>query len=207
MKLDATPFGEPLYRKLGFVTEYEIERWILKRPHNTIEKQPTSCELALSEAQLEPILQFDRDIFGAERSLLLNSLRAKLSDLAMSFWSDGAPRGYSFSRSGLFADHFGPWVAKHRPVAEKLPHEFLTHSSREILIVDCLTANTMATELLRSYGFARSRPLTRCSGAKIPMQEILNLYMPFLAPNLDEIRVPFKLSFASVFARSTNHRR
>jgi GNAT superfamily N-acetyltransferase len=32
MKLDATPQGKPLYEKLGFVTEYGIERWILKRP-------------------------------------------------------------------------------------------------------------------------------------------------------------------------------
>ncbi len=31
MKLDATPQGKPLYEKLGFVTEYEIERWQLQR--------------------------------------------------------------------------------------------------------------------------------------------------------------------------------
>src|SRR5215510_2795959 len=31
MKLDATPQVKPLYTKLGFVEEYEIERWILKR--------------------------------------------------------------------------------------------------------------------------------------------------------------------------------
>ena len=30
MKLDATPQGKPLYEKLGFVTEYEIERWVLR---------------------------------------------------------------------------------------------------------------------------------------------------------------------------------
>src|SRR5215472_6187430 len=32
VKLDATPQGKPIYAKLGFVEEYEIERWILKRP-------------------------------------------------------------------------------------------------------------------------------------------------------------------------------
>src|SRR5690349_15415273 len=30
MKLDATPQGKPIYTRLGFVEEYEIERWILK---------------------------------------------------------------------------------------------------------------------------------------------------------------------------------
>jgi ribosomal protein S18 acetylase RimI-like enzyme len=32
LKLDATPEGQPLYEKLGFVREYEIERWTLDRP-------------------------------------------------------------------------------------------------------------------------------------------------------------------------------
>jgi GNAT superfamily N-acetyltransferase len=31
MKLDATPQGKPLYEKLGFVSEYDIERWMLVR--------------------------------------------------------------------------------------------------------------------------------------------------------------------------------
>src|SRR6266403_3003964 len=31
IKLDATPQGKPLYEKLGFVPEYEIERWTLRR--------------------------------------------------------------------------------------------------------------------------------------------------------------------------------
>src|SRR5215467_18486 len=37
LKLDATPLGKPLYEKLGFVGEYEIERWVL---HRTIEAEP-----------------------------------------------------------------------------------------------------------------------------------------------------------------------
>jgi ribosomal protein S18 acetylase RimI-like enzyme len=161
MKLDATPQGQPLYRKLGFVTENEIERWILKRPRNTIASIGSSCQLSLTEVQLEPILKFDQEVFGADRSFLLRSLRDRSPDLAMGVWSDGFPQGYVFGRSGLFADHLGPWMAKSRAAAEKLFHEFLTRSSRETLIVDCLTANAMAIELLRSHGFVHSRLLTR----------------------------------------------
>ena len=29
LKLDATPQGRPIYAKLGFVSEYEVERWAL----------------------------------------------------------------------------------------------------------------------------------------------------------------------------------
>jgi GNAT superfamily N-acetyltransferase len=31
IKLDATPQGKPIYEKLGFVSEYELERWTLQR--------------------------------------------------------------------------------------------------------------------------------------------------------------------------------
>src|SRR5437867_3450463 len=31
LKLDATPQGRPIYAKLGFVSEYEVERWTLER--------------------------------------------------------------------------------------------------------------------------------------------------------------------------------
>ncbi len=161
MKLDATPLGQPLYRKLGFVAEYEVERWILKRPRGAIANRRNSGKLTLTEIQLAPVLRFDEEIFGADRSPLLNSLRDMWPDLALGVWSDGAPQGYSFCRSGLFADHLGPWVAKSRVAAEQLLQEFLENSSRETLIVDCLTANAMAKELLRSYSFAPARHLTR----------------------------------------------
>jgi ribosomal protein S18 acetylase RimI-like enzyme len=161
MKLDATPLGQPLYRKLGFVTEYEVERWVLKRPRNAIANRPNSGKRTLTEVQLKPVLRFDREIFGADRSHLLNSLRRMSPGLAVGVWSDGALLGYSFGRSGLFADHLGPWIAKNQEAAEQLLQEFLENSSRETLIVDCLTANAMATELLHSSRFAPARRLTR----------------------------------------------
>jgi GNAT superfamily N-acetyltransferase len=161
IKLDATPQGQPLYLKLGFVTEYEIERWILKRPHNTVGNRRSLSERTLTESQLESLLRFDREIFGADRSLLLNSLRDRSPHLAMSVWSDRAPQGYSFGRSGLFADQLGPWVGKNRAVAKQVLLEFMARSLRETLIVDCLTGNAMAVEILRAYGFSPSRPLTR----------------------------------------------
>ena len=161
MKLDATPQGQPLYRKLGFMPEYEIQRWILKRPPNTLSSAGRSSEATLTEAQLESIFKFDRHVFGADRSFLLGSLRDRSPEFALGAWSNGLPQGYGFGRNGLFADHFGPWVAKSRGAAENLLREFLTRSSRETLIVDCLPANLMAIELLRSHGFTPSRFLTR----------------------------------------------
>jgi GNAT superfamily N-acetyltransferase len=161
LKLDATPQGQPLYAKLGFMTEYQIERWILKRPPGNVASRAKSSFAPLTEDQLAPILATDRDIFGADRSFLLRSFHNEAQEFATCVSDHGTPQGYAFGRRGSFADHLGPWMAKSRATAEKLLHEFLTRSSRETLVVDCLTANPVALELVRACGFAQVRILTR----------------------------------------------
>jgi GNAT superfamily N-acetyltransferase len=161
LKLDATPQGQPLYAKLGFVTEYQIERWILKRPPRNVAGKAYSSFAHMTVDQLAPILAVDRDVFGADRSSLLRSLHDEAQDFTMCVFDQGAPQGYAFGRRGAFADHLGPWVAQSRAAAEKLLHEFLTRSSRETVLVDCVTPNPFAIELLRACGFTQARTLMR----------------------------------------------
>jgi len=161
MKLDATPQGQPLYAKLGFVREFELERWILRRPPGTVVANAHSTYPPPTGAPFESILTADQNVFGADRSFLLRSLHDDCPDFAMAIWGNGSPQGYAFGRRGLFADHLGPWMANSRLAAEQLLQQFLARSSRETLIVDCLTANPVAVDLLRACGFVSSRPLTR----------------------------------------------
>ena len=160
MKLDATPLGKPLYTKLGFVDEYEIERWILKRPPAVSTTARSTCP-RLVPVQLEQIFQFDSELFGADRSFLLRSLHDQNPEFAVAVYENGLPQDYAFGRRGLFADHLGPWMAGGRVAAEKLLQVFLAQSLRETLIVDCLKSNPVSVELLRACGFVPSRPLTR----------------------------------------------
>jgi GNAT superfamily N-acetyltransferase len=161
MKLDATPQGRPLYEKLGFVDEYEIERWMLKRSPDT-STGPTKSRFApLAEAQLTLIFAMDQEVFGADRSFLLRSLYDETPQFAIADWGNGVPQGYAFGRRGSFADHLGPWMANDKGSAETLLDEFLARSPREIIVVDCLRANALAGELLRARGFVFSRNLTR----------------------------------------------
>ena len=155
MKLDATPAGRPIYQKLGFVDEYEIERWLLKR----------SVPDAASSADLHPVsdrvLQLDCEIFGADRSPLLRSLAAENPDFALAAERDGEIAGYTFGRRGTLADHLGPWMARDEETAAALLDEFLGRSSRETIFVDGLKDRGFVAELLQARGFKVSRPLTR----------------------------------------------
>src|SRR5271170_3818941 len=161
MKLDATPLGKPLYAKLGFVTEYEIERWILNRPRQTHTNKPQPHLPRASPTELARISELDRERFGADRSFLLRSLSERSPEFTIVTQEPGFPPSYAFGRQGLFADHLGPWSADSHAAAEEILQAFLHRSSRETVIVDSMKSNSMAIELLAAHGFSCARPLTR----------------------------------------------
>jgi GNAT superfamily N-acetyltransferase len=165
IKLDATPQGLPIYQKLGFVAEYEIARWMLRRsPDEAVETIHTArgpLVQSLTEENWDSICKADREVFGADRSLLLRSFQDEAPDFTAAIWNDSTLDGYAFGRRGSFADHFGPAMAKDAGTTSKLLEGFLTRAHRETLIADCLQTNRVIGDLLKSYGFAYSRPLTR----------------------------------------------
>ncbi|HET9179638.1 MAG TPA: GNAT family N-acetyltransferase [Terriglobia bacterium] len=155
MKLDATPAGRPIYQKLGFHDEYEIDRWLLKRP---VPKAPPASRL---HSVSDCVLQLDREIFGADRGSLLRSLAAENPDVALAAEREGETAGYTFGRRGTLADHLGPWMARDEQTATQLLDEFLARSRREMIFVDALKDRRFVAEMLLARGFQVSRPLTR----------------------------------------------
>jgi tRNA(Met) C34 N-acetyltransferase TmcA len=162
IKLDATPQGKPLYEKLKFVSEYDIERWTLRRSASEAAKASGSgARDSLSPRHLESICKADQEVCGADRSLLLKSLHEDAPEFTAGTWNAGVIEGYAFGRRGSFADHLGPWMARDTSTARQLLETFLAHSSREFVLVDYLKSNAIAGGLLRSFGFSYSRVLTR----------------------------------------------
>ncbi|MGA2631729.1 MAG: GNAT family N-acetyltransferase [Terriglobia bacterium] len=159
-KLDATPQGKPIYEKLGFVTEYELERWVLRRePAVTPALSPSGVP------DLDKIIETDREVFGADRGDLLRSLHANAPDFTLAIELESGILGYALGRGGSRADHLGPWMAWDEPTARELLDEFLRRAGRDTVFVDCPKTNTMVRDLLISRRFVISRPLTRmCRG-------------------------------------------
>jgi GNAT superfamily N-acetyltransferase len=159
IKLDATPLGKPIYEKLGFVTEYEIERMILKRDAADGSRQTDSSRV--DNRQLRMVFDRDREIFGADRSGLLQSLHDNAPELTLVLERSNNLAAYAFGRRGSFADQMGPWMAADAQACEELLNTFLTRCHRETLIVDCMKAHSTASQLVRARGFSYARPLTR----------------------------------------------
>ncbi|HTS68320.1 MAG TPA: GNAT family N-acetyltransferase [Terriglobia bacterium] len=154
IKLDATPQGKPLYEDLGFVAEYEIERWQLERT-------PAPDCLGAVTSVTEEVLSLDREVFGADRRGLLKSIAEEYPAFVLQTRSRGKLRGYSFGRRGALADHLGPWVAVSEASACNLLDEFLIRSGSEMVFVDGLKNTPWALKLLRNHGFQYARSLTR----------------------------------------------
>jgi len=162
IKLDATPQGKPLYEKLQFVAEYEIARWTLRRSASEMAKRSGfGSREPLSRELLESIIEADKESFGADRSFLLKSLHRDAPEFTTGIWNAGAIEGYALGRRGSFADHLGPWMARNIAAACSLLETFLARCPREVVVVDILKANTVASEVLMSLGFNYSRGLTR----------------------------------------------
>lgn len=155
-KLDATPQGKPIYEKLDFVTEYELERWVLRR------EPAVTPALSLSGVpDLDKIIETDREVFGADRGDLLHSLHANAPDFTVAVELESGILGYALGRGGSRADHLGPWMAWDEPTARELLDEFLRRAGRDTVFVDCPKSNAMVRDLLISRHFVISRPLTR----------------------------------------------
>lgn len=159
IKLDATPAGKPIYEKLGFESEWEIERWMLRRAGTP--ERPEPEEEMMPPALVERVLKADREVFGADRSALLRSVHQSAPRFTDGLWNAGGMEGYAFGRQGSFADHLGPWVAKDEATARHLLDAFLGRSRRDTVVVDCVMGSAFARSLLEEKGFQYSRGLTR----------------------------------------------
>lgn len=160
IKLDATPQGKPLYERLGFKAEYEIERCVLRRSVGEAAPAPVPGD------DFDAIAAIDRDAFGADRSEILRSVADAAPELVLPAGQGGSLRGYALGRRGSLADHLGPWIGREEQTARVVLESFLERSRRETIFVDVVRDNRCARGLVSEKGFEFSRPLTRMHRGK-----------------------------------------
>jgi predicted N-acetyltransferase YhbS len=164
LRLLCPVMDKPLFERFGFAVVQEIDRYVLHRP-----APPSPSWERTSLPDFDKILRADREVFGAGREALLQSLHLDAPDFTLATELEGEVIGYALGRGGSSADQLGPWVAWDRPTARELLEEFLRRSGRDTIVVDCPRGNEMARELLLSQGFRIGRPTLRMArGAPAP---------------------------------------
>jgi GNAT superfamily N-acetyltransferase len=157
VRLDATPAGEPLYRRFGFVPEYALARaaTVSPRPAAPPGVRPMTPE------DLPEVFARDREIFGADRSALLASFYHRAPELA-AIAESGA---YCFGRPGHLYHQMGPLVAESAAAAQSLAAHALAHHTGPMAI-DVPQHERQWIAWLESARFVIERPFLRMRRGK-----------------------------------------
>ncbi|MHC4996091.1 MAG: GNAT family N-acetyltransferase [Planctomycetota bacterium] len=155
VRLDATPMGQPVYEKLGFVPEYPLARF--ERDATEIAPLIIPAENLEAPDSLTPIIDLDRAAVGYDRSPMLRAL------------SDQAPRafrlirgaGYATLYRGSGATHIGPVIATNSDAGIALLDDALYRAANRRVFIDLALDNTPAVDWATRRGFTRQRDLTR----------------------------------------------
>ena len=156
--LDATPLGEPLYRRFGFTPALRLARYAAASP-----ARPDPCGAGarpLGPEDLPEVLERDRRVFGGDRGPLLASLRERSPAAAWVARDAAGVRGYCFGRPGRLYRQIGPLVAEDRDTAAELASCCLAVGEGRV-VIDAPVDDRKWIAWLEAAGFAEERPFAR----------------------------------------------
>jgi len=159
IKLDATPAGIPVYKKLGFQEELEINRMVIANFTGNSNSKKTDAIEPISEGNIEAVLRLDLKIFGANRVELFNSLKKRNN--AWRIVRDERIVGYVFGRLGLNFFQVGPLMAETIDDAINLIEVILEQHIGQSIVIDVLHHQVEFKERLAFIGFSYQRSFIR----------------------------------------------
>ncbi len=162
VKLDATPAGQPIYQKLGFVDEYTIFRMMcpVVETRNLLSGKNDDFEL-VHNGNISQLIEFDTHVFGANRAQLIRFL---VKNNPLNSWvllNRGQVEGFILGRQGMRFYQLGPVYASNLESAKKLIAKALWSSYEKPVIIDVLKDKKELIEWLTSLGFTLQRHFVR----------------------------------------------
>lgn len=160
VKLDATPAGQPVYKKYGFKDEFLIHRMTA----SCINLQPTTENLFLRQilvSDIEAVTRFDRKISGANRKQLIEYLVNNFSENSWMLISNGQITGIALGRKGAHFYQVGPVMALNPENAKILVLKSLEKLSGKPVVIDIPDDKKELIKWLKSIGFSTQRHFIR----------------------------------------------
>lgn len=161
VKLDATPDGRKVYEKLGFSGEYELFRMVnLSVDAASGEAGAGGVEFFRSEDTGE-IVRLDREVFGVERSGLINHLLRMYPAHVRVLRQGGRLTGFVLGREGSRYFQAGLLCASSFEGAGRLLESALAVLSGRAVVMDVPEQQTALIRWLEERGFVRQRSFLR----------------------------------------------
>ncbi len=161
IKLDATPAGRPVYLKMGFIDEHVLYRMT----------HPSVSEISLSDntietEQIKPddiqkVVDFDKKVFGADRTELIRSLYKGAPELVWIIRENKNVTGFCLGRRGQNFTQIGPVYASSSKGAKALIQSAVNQMIGQAVVVDIHGDKSEVERWLVSCGFTSLRPFDR----------------------------------------------
>ncbi len=161
IKLDATKAGAKVYKKLGFKEELNISRMTTKKLSVQASPSLDDSVRLLKKEDLKSLVNADLDVFGADRSKLLNILINGGKDKGWCIERENNIVGYVLLRAGSNYTQIGPLVADSVTDAKALLVSVLTYLKEKPVVVDILYDKVALIKWLESLGFVKQRAFIR----------------------------------------------
>jgi len=157
VRLDATPLGQPVYEKLGFVAEYSLARYEGVLPAaaaHVTDVEPLAPEL------LSEVCRFDQAVTGTERGRMLSLLYEERPEAFRVLRRGGAVAGFLASRAGANAVLIGPCIAR-GDTGRRLLADVPRRCAGQRLFLDVPVPNLPAVSAVEAMGLTVQRHLLR----------------------------------------------
>ena len=174
VKLDATPAGEPLYRKLGFIEEHKIFRMTCSEMNYSVGNVFGSGSSNISSNMIEEIVNLDSIIFGASRSHLLNKLFNSYPGKSFCLKKENYIDGFISGRKGSRFNYMGPLCALTETSARQLISRAIKSLNNQAIALDIPEDKTDLVNWLESIGFVKQRHFIRMYLKDNPYPGIVN---------------------------------
>jgi ribosomal protein S18 acetylase RimI-like enzyme len=156
VKLEAVPEISDLYRKLGFVEEYDSFRYVGTTERGRPSKD--SSIVSIKETDIASLADFDARFFGAPRNRVLAKLCHEYPELCLVSRSGSRIDGYVMCRKALSGYKLGPWVCD--PEKSEIAEELLVQCTAKLepksqVYIGVPAPNHFALGILERLGYSK----------------------------------------------------
>ena len=169
VRLEAVPKIATIYRKLGFIEEYDSLRFL--GVGRKIGSSTNSNVKLLKKEKMKEIAEFDAEYFGVNRIKVLSKLYHDNPKLCFASYAGSKLVGYIMCRKAEKGYRVGPWVCS--PENPQAARELLTKCMENVgenakVYVGVLAVNKTAVEIMRDFGFEQySKSIRMYVGKKL----------------------------------------
>jgi len=178
VRLEAVPKIATIYRKLGFIEEYDSLRFL--GVGRKIGSSTNSNVKLLKKEKMKEIAEFDAEYFGVNRIKVLSKLYHDNPKLCFASYAGSKLVGYIMCRKAEKGYRVGPWVCSlENPQAAR---ELLTKCMENVgenakVYVGVLAVNKTAVEIMRDFGFEQySKSIRMYVGKKLETEHINGVF-------------------------------